>query len=88
VKILSYETGEECAPGETGKILVRGDGVMNGYLNDVEESSLKLKSGWYDTGDLGYMDADGFLYHKGPTKAFRQNRRRNGVACGGRGMSE
>lgn len=70
VKILSYETGEECAPGETGKILVRGDGVMNGYLNDVEESSLKLKSGWYDTGDLGYMDADGFLYHKGRLKRF------------------
>ena len=70
VKILNYETGEECAPGETGKILVRGAGVMNGYLNDVEESSLKLKSGWYDTGDLGYMDADGFLYHKGRLKRF------------------
>ena len=47
------------------KFLVRGDNVMGGYLNDVEESSLKLKSGWYDTGDLGYMDADGYLYHKG-----------------------
>jgi acyl-[acyl-carrier-protein]-phospholipid O-acyltransferase / long-chain-fatty-acid--[acyl-carrier-protein] ligase len=70
VKILSYENGEECAPGETGKILVRGQGVMSGYLNDVEESSLKLKSGWYDTGDLGYMDADGYLYHKGRLKRF------------------
>jgi acyl-[acyl-carrier-protein]-phospholipid O-acyltransferase/long-chain-fatty-acid--[acyl-carrier-protein] ligase len=70
VKILSYETGEECPAGEVGKILVRGDNVMGGYLNDVEESSLKLKSGWYDTGDLGYMDADGYLYHKGRLKRF------------------
>lgn len=70
VKIISYETDEPCEAGEIGKILVRGDGVMNGYLNDVEESSLKLKSGWYDTGDLGFMDADGFLYHKGRLKRF------------------
>jgi len=70
VKILSYETGEECAASEVGKILVRGDNVMGGYLNDVEESSLKLKSGWYDTGDLGYMDDDGYLYHKGRLKRF------------------
>ncbi len=70
VKILSYETGDECAPGEVGKILVRGEGVMAGYLNDIEESSLKLKSGWYDTGDLGYMDEDGYIYHKGRLKRF------------------
>lgn len=70
VKIVSYETDEECELGETGKILVRGGGVMNGYLNNVEESSLKLKSGWYDTGDLGYIDADGYIYHKGRLKRF------------------
>ena len=70
VKIEHYETGEACAIGETGKILVKGDGVMEGYLNDVEESSLRLKSGWYDTGDLGYLDADGYLWHKGRLKRF------------------
>lgn len=70
VKIVSYETDEECPPCGVGKILVRGEGVMNGYLNDVEESSLKLKSGWYDTGDLGYIDADGYIYHKGRLKRF------------------
>ena len=70
VKIENYETGEICATGETGKILVKGDGVMQGYLNDVEESSLRIKSGWYDTGDLGYLDEDGFLWHKGRLKRF------------------
>jgi acyl-[acyl-carrier-protein]-phospholipid O-acyltransferase/long-chain-fatty-acid--[acyl-carrier-protein] ligase len=70
VKIQNYETGEDCANGETGKILVKGDGVMLGYLNDVEESSMRLKSGWYDTGDLGYLDEDGYLWHKGRLKRF------------------
>ena len=70
VKIVNYDSGEECAAGESGKILVRGDGVMSGYLNDIEESSMRLKNGWYDTGDLGYLDADGYLWHQGRLKRF------------------
>ena len=70
VKIQHYETGEDCKVGEIGKILVKGDGVMQGYLNDMEESSLRIKSGWYDTGDLGYLDEDGYLWHKGRMKRF------------------
>jgi len=70
VKIENIDTGEECSPGETGKILVKGDGVMQGYLNDVEESHLRIKSGWYDTGDLGLLDEDGYLWHKGRLKRF------------------
>jgi len=70
VKIINYDTGEECKPGETGKIMVKGEGVMHGYLNDTEETSLRLKSGWYDTGDLGYMDEDGYLWHQGRMKRF------------------
>ncbi|GJM11895.1 MAG: hypothetical protein DHS20C12_02980 [Pseudohongiella sp.] len=70
IKIQNLDSGEDCAAGETGKILVKGDGVMLGYLNDLEESSLRLKSGWYDTGDLGYLDDDGYLWHKGRLKRF------------------
>ena len=70
VKILHLETGKDCETGETGKILVKGEGVMSGYLNDVEESSLRIKSGWYDTGDLGYLDEDGYIWHKGRLKRF------------------
>ncbi len=70
IRIQHLDTGIDCAVGETGKILVKGDGVMLGYLNDVEESSLRLKSGWYDTGDLGYLDEDGYLWHKGRLKRF------------------
>jgi len=70
VKIESYETGIECSQGEVGKILVKGDGVMKGYLNNLEESSLRIKSGWYDTGDLGFIDEEGYLWHKGRLKRF------------------
>ncbi len=70
VRIQNIDTGEDCPVGETGRILVRGPGVMQGYLNDVEESHLRLKSGWYDTGDLGYLDEDGYLWHKGRLKRF------------------
>ncbi len=70
VKIVNYETGEDCRIGDTGKIMVKGDGVMLGYLNDVEETHLRIQSGWYDTGDLGAMDEDGFIWHKGRLKRF------------------
>ena len=70
VKIIHYETGAACRPGETGKIMVRGESVMQGYLNDIEETSLRLKSGWYDTGDLGCLDEDGYLWHQGRLRRF------------------
>ena len=70
VKIEAIETGDTCETGEIGKILVKGDGVMPGYLNDMEESHLRLKSGWYDTGDLGCIDEEGYLWHKGRLKRF------------------
>ncbi|MGI9250593.1 MAG: AMP-binding protein [Pseudohongiellaceae bacterium] len=70
VKIVNYDTGEPCRIGETGKITVCGENVMQGYLNDVEETSMRLKSGWYDTGDLGYLDEDGYLWHQGRLRRF------------------
>lgn len=70
VRIENYETGEECAVGETGRILVKGDSVMPGYLDDFEETSMRIRHGWYDTGDMGYIDGDGFLWHCGRLKRF------------------
>ena len=70
VRVENYETGEPCATGEIGKILVKGDNVMKGYFDDFEQTSLSIRHGWYDTGDMGYMDADGFLWHVGRLKRF------------------
>ena len=70
IKIEHYQTGEECGVGENGKILVRGDLVMKGYFNDFEETSLHIRRGWYDTGDMGNLDGDGYLWHVGRLKRF------------------
>ncbi len=70
VRVENYETGETCNTGEIGKILVKGDNVMKGYFDDFEQTSLSIRHGWYDTGDMGYMDADGFLWHVGRLKRF------------------
>ena len=70
IKIIHPETEEELAPGQEGKILVKGDLVMEGYLGDLEETSLRIRKGWYDTGDMGVIDEDGFLWHRGRLKRF------------------
>ncbi|MGA1790044.1 MAG: AMP-binding protein [bacterium] len=70
VKIENYETGEECPKGEVGKIMVKGDNVMKGYFDDIEETALHIRHGWYDTGDMGLIDEDGFIWHQGRLKRF------------------
>ncbi|MBZ0154624.1 MAG: AMP-binding protein [Alphaproteobacteria bacterium] len=70
VRIENYETGEDCLPGQVGRILVKGDLVMKGYFDDFEETSMRIRHGWYDTGDMGYLDKDGFLWHAGRLKRF------------------
>lgn len=70
VRIENYETGEQCGPGEDGRILIKGDSVMRGYFNDFEQTSLHLRQGWYDTGDMGNIDEDGYLWHVGRLKRF------------------
>ncbi len=70
VRIENYETGEECGPDEDGRILVKGDNVMKGYFDDFERTSLHIRHGWYDTGDMGNIDSDGYLWHVGRIKRF------------------
>ncbi len=70
VRIENYETGEVCGFGEDGRILVKGDNVMLGYYDDFEQTSLHIRRGWYDTGDMGNIDEDGYLWHVGRVKRF------------------
>jgi long-chain acyl-CoA synthetase len=61
VRILDDED-RELPAGELGEIGVRGDNVMLGYYRMPEETARTLRNGWLHTGDVGRLDADGYLY--------------------------
>jgi long-chain acyl-CoA synthetase len=52
----------ELSPGETGEIRVRGRNVTTGYLNRPDANAAQFINGWFLTGDVGYLDTDGFLF--------------------------
>lgn len=62
--------GNELPQGEKGEIVVRGENVMKGYWNNPKASAETVKDGWLYTGDMGYMDKDGFLYVLGRFKSL------------------
>ena len=70
VRMENYETGEPCSVNQIGKILVKGDTVMSAYFDDFEATALHMRHGWYDTGDMGYRDEDGYLWHVGRLGRF------------------
>jgi len=61
IKTIDRETGVDLPKGDEGIIAVKGPQVMVGYLNRPEATAQVLKGGWYITGDIGYLDNDGFL---------------------------
>ena len=54
--------GREVPRGTLGEIVARSPGVTAGYLNDPEQTARALAGGWLHTGDLGYMDRDGYIF--------------------------
>jgi len=56
--------------GEKGEIVIKGENVMAGYWKNPEATASTIKDGWLFTGDLGCMDADGFLYVFGRFKSL------------------
>ena len=61
VKIVD-ENGNELPTGQAGEIWVRGASVIRGYWNDPQGTAEAITEGWMHSGDLGYLDPEGFLY--------------------------
>jgi acyl-CoA synthetase (AMP-forming)/AMP-acid ligase II len=62
VGIMEPDTGRLVPTGERGEIVVRGSLVMAGYYKDPEATAAASEHGWHHTGDVGYLDEDGYLY--------------------------
>ena len=69
-QLYSFETGEALPPGEIGEIVVKGPQIMKGYWNKPEETAAILKDGWFLTGDVGYMDEDGYFLCRRSEKRY------------------
>lgn len=52
----------DCPPGQPGQLIAKGPQIMMGYYNRPDETAKTIKDGWLFTGDVGYMDEDGFFY--------------------------
>jgi long-chain acyl-CoA synthetase len=76
VKIVDAEKGiKEMPSGESGEIIIKAPQIMQGYWQRPRETDDMIRNGWLFTGDIGYLDDDGYLYI--------QSRKKHMIKCGG-----
>jgi long-chain acyl-CoA synthetase len=68
IRIVDPESGADCATGDSGEIVLRSPGNFKGYWNKPEATAATLRDGWVHTGDIGRLDADGYLSFLGRFK--------------------
>lgn len=68
MRILDVETGAPCAAGERGEIVLRSPNMLKGYYNAPDKTAEAIRDGWFHTGDIGSIDANGNVMFHGRTK--------------------
>lgn len=68
--VSNASAGDGARRGQTGRLWVRGPNIMRGYLNPEANARFQAQGGWYDTGDIVRVDADGFVFILGRLKRF------------------
>lgn len=68
--IAHLDTGEELGAGEPGMLLIKGPNVMQGYLHRPDLTEQVIKDGWYVTGDIAFIDDEGFIHITGRQSRF------------------
>lgn len=69
------EKGQDVPEGEVGEIILKGNGVMQGYYKNAEKTAETIKEGWLYTGDMGKFDKEGFIWFV--------DRKKDVIICGG-----
>ncbi len=64
------ENGKQQKTGDSGEIIIKGENVMKGYWKNPEATADTIKNNWLHTGDLGFLDEDGYLYVNGRYKSL------------------
>ena len=65
IQIQDLDTGRALATGQTGEVCVCGPAVFAGYFDNPEANAKAFRNGWFRTGDLGHLDAEGYLFITG-----------------------
>ena len=76
---IADEQGNPLPPGESGEICLRGPKVTRGYWRDPERTAAAFFGDWFRTGDVGHLDADGFL--------FLTDRKKDMIVSGGENIA-